>query len=191
MAVVQNKKSQAKKPAKGKSPAKGARKTKRKEVEEVPDKHPGGRPRVFDTENELLAAIDEYFQYIKGDFEMRAVKDDQGNVISEVQVWTRDPEAKSITGLALFLGFESRQSIYDYEKNGKFSYIIKRAKLAVEAGYEQALHGKAYAGAIFALKQFGWTDKQEIESTNINLNSEVIVTDDEAVRIKKALESKY
>lgn len=191
MAVAQNKKSPAKKTAKGKSPAKGARKTKSKEVEETTGKHPGGRPRVFDTEDQLLTAIDEYFQYIKGEFEIRQVKDDDGKVVGETRVWTRDPEAKSITGLALFLGFESRQSIYDYEKNGKFSYIIKRAKLSVEAGYEQALHGKAYAGAIFALKQFGWSDKQEIENTNINLNTDVTPTEEEAQKIKEMLNKKF
>lgn len=165
---------------------------KKVKVEESTEKDVGGRPRVYDSEAELNAEIIAYFEYIKGEYEMVPIKDpDTGATIDTVQVWKRHPENPAITGLALYLGFESRQSIYDYEKTGRFSYAIKRARLRVENGYEQALLSKASTGAIFALKNFGWTDKQEIESTNINLNSDVIVTDDEAVRIKKALESKY
>ena len=46
----------------------------------------------------------------------------------------------TITGLALWLGFQSRQSIYDYEKHGEFSYVIKNARLKVENAYESRLY---------------------------------------------------
>ena len=42
----------------------------------------------------------------------------------------------SITGLALWLGFESRQSFYDYEKKDGFTYTIKRARALIENEYE-------------------------------------------------------
>lgn len=71
--------------------------------------------------------------------------------------------APTITGLAYFLGFSSRQSFYDYEKNEKHSYTIKRARLYMESVYEANLIKANVAGAIFALKNFGWTDKQEID----------------------------
>ena len=29
--------------------------------------------------------------------------------------------------------------------------------------YEKALHGRSPTGAIFALKNFGWTDKQDVD----------------------------
>lgn len=75
-------------------------------------------------------------------------------------------EKQSITGLALFLGFESRQSLYDYEKKGEeFSYTIKRARLQIEQHYEEALLSRNSTGAIFALKNFGWKDKTEQEIT--------------------------
>lgn len=67
----------------------------------------------------------------------------------------------TITGLAYYLGFESRQSFYDYEERGEFSYIIKRLRLAVESGYESRLGEAACTGAIFALKNMGWKDKTE------------------------------
>lgn len=69
----------------------------------------------------------------------------------------------TISGLAYYLGFESRQSFYDYEKNAKFSYTIKRARLFIENEYEKLLASGNVTGAIFALKNFGWSDKQEVE----------------------------
>jgi hypothetical protein len=94
-----------------------------------------GRPRHYDNEDDLRSAIESYF----------------GSC-----------EKKTITGLAYHLGFESRQSFYDYEKNALFSYVIKRARLRIEMNYEQMLHSSAPAGAIFALKNFGWSDKTEL-----------------------------
>jgi hypothetical protein len=63
----------------------------------------------------------------------------------------------------LHLGFASRQSFYDYEERGEYSYIIKNARLRVEKGYELRLHGNNPTGSIFALKNMGWSDKQEID----------------------------
>jgi hypothetical protein len=73
----------------------------------------------------------------------------------------------TLTGLALHLGFESRQSVYDYEKKGEFSYTIKKARLRVENYYELELLGDHTSGAIFALKNFGWADNQ-----NVNVKTE-------------------
>jgi len=78
----------------------------------------------------------------------------------------------TITGLAYHLGFESRQSFYDYEKRENFSYTIKRARMFIENEYEKLLISNNTTGAIFALKNFGWTDKQEVDlsgSVIINL----------------------
>lgn len=69
------------------------------------------------------------------------------------------------TGLALYLGFESRQSLEDYKKRDGFSYPIKKALFRIENIYEQMLFSRNPAGPIFALKNFGWKDKQEVEQT--------------------------
>lgn len=69
----------------------------------------------------------------------------------------------TITGLAYYLGFASRQSFYDYENDERYSYTIKRARLFMESVYEGQLLKGNVAGAIFALKNFGWSDKQEID----------------------------
>lgn len=76
-------------------------------------------------------------------------------------------ERPTITRLCLHLGFESRQSFYDFEKRDGFSYTIKRLRTMIEAEYEDKLADKesATAGVIFALKNLGWSDKQEIDHT--------------------------
>jgi len=118
-------------------------------------KDKGGRPRLYDNAEALQREVDAYFD--------------------------NEVKAPTITGLALWLGFESRQSFYDYEKEGEFSYTIKKARLRIEERYEQRLHGNSPAGAIFALKNFGWTDRQEIDHTT---KGEKIGLDDEQLEAK-------
>ena len=73
----------------------------------------------------------------------------------------------TITGLCYHCGYASRQSFYDLEKDELFSYTIKRARLKIEINYEEKLMDRSSAtGAIFALKNFGWSDKQEIDHTS-------------------------
>ena len=90
---------------------------------------------------------------------------DPGVLEAAVQEYFAQDGNKTVTGLAYHLGFESRQSLYDYEQKGEFSYIIKRAKLRVEMKYEDALSQNCGAGPIFALKNMGWKDKNEIDHT--------------------------
>ncbi len=68
-------------------------------------------------------------------------------------------EKPTITGLTLYVGFSSRSSWDDYKKRDKFSYIVKRAKMTIENSYEMS----ATTFDMFALKNMGWKDKQEIE----------------------------
>lgn len=119
-----------------------------------------GQPAFFSSAEELQAKIDEYYESCK----TKVVKADKEIEGSEDEIVYGEP--LTITGLAYFLGFESRQSFYDYEKRPEFSYIIKRARFKVESGYEANLHGKSPVGSIFALKNMGWTDKQEFDHTS-------------------------
>lgn len=96
-----------------------------------------GRPRVYDTVEELDEAIQSYF-------------DENG-------------EDLTIPGLAYHLGFASRQSIYDYKENELFSYSIKRAILKIESVYAKKLSGQNVTGVIFALKNMGWKDSTQHE----------------------------
>lgn len=121
----------------------------------VPGK--GGAPSKYNSIEELDNKIQEYFDSGVKE-ENYIVKDNGSEKIVKRKVYT-------ITGLALYLGFASRQSFYDYEDRGEFSYSIKRARLFIESEYEALLQSKFATGAIFALKNFGWKDKQEIENT--------------------------
>ncbi len=96
-----------------------------------------GRPAEYETPEAMQEAITDYIQTNHGKL--------------------------TITGLAYHLGFESRQSFYDYEKRELFSYTVKRARMFIENEYEKLLQSGNVTGAIFALKNFGWSDKQEIE----------------------------
>lgn len=71
----------------------------------------------------------------------------------------------TVCGLALHLGFVSRQSFLDYRERGGFSDIIKKAKLRIEQRYEELLttRGVNPAGPIFVLKNMNWSDKQDYE----------------------------
>ena len=77
------------------------------------------------------------------------------------------------TGLALYLGFASRQSLWEYGKKEEFSLPVKRALMRIEAGYESNLHQKNSVGSIFALKNFDWKDKQEI-SQEVKITEPVV-----------------
>jgi len=105
--------------------------------------NPIGRPRKYETPEAFDAKVDEYRWYCKEE--------------NEPVTWT---------GLALFLGFSSRQSIDEYLNYEGFSDSVKRAKALVEWHYEMRLCGEKPTGAIFALKNMGWSDRQELAHTS-------------------------
>lgn len=85
---------------------------------------------------------------------------------AEIDIFFAEEETPTITGLALALGFTSRADLINYEGySQEFHYTIKKAKLKIECEYEKALRKHNSTGPIFALKNFGWSDKQEIEHT--------------------------
>lgn len=103
-----------------------------------------GRPPMFESPEQMQGLIDEYFEYIRS-----------------------ENEPPTITGLCLYLGFESRQSFYAYGEKEEFSYTIKRSRMMIENSYERNLSiSNSPTGSIFALKNLGWSDKTEIDNTH-------------------------
>ena len=101
----------------------------------------GGINKRFQTPDDMQKAIDEYFKQT-------------------------ETNQTTVTGLAISLGFAQRKSLLDYEGySPEFCNIIKKAILRVENSYELDLRGKDKkpVGSIFALKNMGWSDRQEIE----------------------------
>ena len=95
----------------------------------------------FQSEEQLQDAIAEYFESSK-----------QKNGVYK----------PTLTGLVFHCGFASLQSFYDYEKDDRYSYTIKRARLFIQSSYEQNLYGFQWGGSAFALKNIGkgdWTDE--------------------------------
>ena len=122
--------------------------------------NPVGRPPKYKTAEELQTKISEYF---KSGHRSRTVTDKEGFPV-KVPILT-------ITGLVHYCGFCDRHSFYDLEKQDKFSHTIKQARSFIEQEYEEMLQRGLGAGAIFALKNFGWSDKSEVEvSGDINVN---------------------
>jgi len=70
----------------------------------------------------------------------------------------------TITGLALHLDCDI-DTIKAYEGRAEFVRPMKNAYLRVQKGYEDRMHGPQPTGAIFALKNFGWADKQQVETS--------------------------
>lgn len=99
-------------------------------------KHPGGRPRKYSSPKEMQKAIDKYFD---------------------------SNDKPTMCGLAINLGFTERQGLWNYQGySQEFFDLIKRARIIVEASYERDLRGNNVAGCIFALKQFKWRDRQDL-----------------------------
>ncbi len=112
----------------------------------------GGRPKRFKTPEQLKKEIDGYFQ--------------------ECENKERYP---TFAGLAYYLDID-RQTLYNYkDKYGKEYFdVIKKARERIKAEIEQRLMDttKSKSGVIFLAKNYGYTDRQEIDH---KINAEVII----------------
>ena len=113
-----------------------------------------GRPPIFKTPEELLKKFDKYLEHCK-----------------------KNNELLLITGACLFLGFCSRQSFYAYSEKPAFSYATKKIHLHIEHAYEIRINEPFPAGAIFALKNMGWKDTQDITSKGESIKPVNITVD--------------
>jgi hypothetical protein len=105
------------------------------------------------TPEDMAAAVDAYFF-----FDCEKIKVD--NIREPVPLIT-------ITGLTIYLGFESRTSLVYYEQEKpEFTWVIRRARLFVEYNYEKMLQIGNYKAAMFALNQMGWKNSFEIDHGN-------------------------
>lgn len=96
-----------------------------------------GKPRRYNTPEEMQAAIDKYFKSTK---------------------------KLTVCGLAISLGFIDRHALDNYDKySPEFHATIKKAKFRIEEYLEKTLLNGKPVGTIFNLKNnFGWKDKHDI-----------------------------
>ena len=116
-----------------------------------------GRPPKYRSAIEIQRKIDEYFNGGCPTKDVIVGKAPNTKVV-KMPVYT-------ITGLALYLGFCERNALYEYEKKPEFTTIIKKARTMIESVYESLLQSSNVVGAIFALKNMGWRDKTEVDTT--------------------------
>lgn len=107
----------------------------------------GGRPPKWETPEQLSDLINKYFDETEQD-------------------------EYTVTGLCLYLD-TNKQTLLNYQAKEEYSHIIDMAKMKVEHAYELSLRKNGRSGDIFALKNFGWTDKQEIEHTGESVGTSI------------------
>jgi len=82
-------------------------------------------------------------------------------------------EPYTISGICLACGF-TKNTFQVYGRKGPHVHIIEQARLIIQNQLEKALRGPGRAaGSIFTLKQFGWSDRQDI-----NMNQRISGVDD-------------
>lgn len=151
-------------PAKKKPAKKTAEKKPMKKKTGRPrKKKPAGRPLKYETPEALQAAIDNYFDTA-----------------------TINERPFKIVDLCLFIGF-TKDMLTDYENREGFSFPVKQAKMKVESQYEDRLIQRGNSGDVFALKNFGWTDRVEtVNKTSMEITGSVesfLKSDDEGIQM--------
>ena len=120
---------------------------------------------TYTTPEEMQDKIDAYFAECEGEI----LRDNEGKPILDKFGHPNIIGAKppTITGLALAIGFNSRQTLLNYQAKAGFKEVLIRAKSRVEAYTEERLFDKDGAnGARFSL-QFnfkGWREDKDDES---------------------------
>jgi hypothetical protein len=107
------------------------------------------RLKSFRRKSILLDAIDSYFKELK----LAEASGDK-------------PCTPTLTGLALHLGFTTKDDFEQYETRGRYGWVAKQARFKIMAYYESRLLMPAPAGAIFALKTLGWDEKPRTIETD-------------------------
>lgn len=144
------------------APTRGGFAVPKTRKEALMPKHPGGRPLKYRTAAALQQGVEEYFRSCQGE----VLRDDCGEPVLDkygqpVIVGAKPP---TVTGLALALGFASRQALLNYQGRPQFNDAITRAKSRVEEYTEGRLFDRDGArGAQFSLKNNfpGWKDSAE------------------------------
>jgi len=98
-----------------------------------------GCPPKYKTVEELTAAGEAYFEECR-----------------------KNDEPITVTGLCLALGFNSREALLNYQGKAAFNNAVKRLKLVCQNYAEKHIYKGNPAGPIFSLKNFGWSDRQDL-----------------------------
>lgn len=131
------------------------------------DKRTVGKPRTFNSVQELQEKIDEFYEYCEA---------------RELPL--------SIERLATFLEVD-RKTIYNYEKRDEYFHTIQTVRQRIMADLmEKGLTGAINSTfGIFCLKNYGYSDRQDITTNNTNINKNIDLSSLSDEQINKILES--
>jgi len=150
--------------------------------------HAGGRPPMYSNVDDMQILIDKYFTECKGEILIDADGVPMLNKYDQPIYLNSRP--LTVTGLALALGFNSRQALLNYQGRKEFNDAIMRAKTVIEEYTASRLFDKEGCnGAKFSLiNNYGWADKTE----NVNMNTDLtdLDEDERAARIAELLNSR-
>lgn len=114
----------------------------------------GGQPPIIGSPKEFAEKLAAYIDY-EDELKPRDSKSGQGKGVYTIE------------GAALFCGFASRQSFYDYAKNKEYSYILDRFRLFMTHWNVQKLYwGGTFTGAQFWLKNHGGYVDESTQNQN-------------------------
>jgi hypothetical protein len=111
-----------------------------------------GRKPLFKNKEELELKLDAYKQYL-----------------------LESEKPPTIAGLAYYTGID-RQTIYNYSEKDEFFDTLKEFRQFIMMNYEELAIEKGNGGIVFLLKNYGYTDKQEVEHSGEL--SQVVIVDD-------------
>lgn len=83
-----------------------------------------------------------------------------------VEYKTKKKEPLTISGALLWMGIYDQHTLARYAERDGFAPSVKRLQVVVREGYERRMHTTQPTGAIFALKNMGWSDRVEAAVTN-------------------------
>jgi len=113
----------------------------------------GGRPVIYEHPDEMAEKLNDYFNSI-------LLENESGIITFSIK--------PTISRMCFHLGI-CKFTFYDYAKKDDFKHVTDMARILIEGSYEEMLYEKGSSGAIFALKNFGWEDKQQLDFTNAKL----------------------
>ena len=120
-----------------------------------------GCPPKYKTKEEMQEIIDQYFKECEG--RPYIMDDGQPLMDKNGELILFDQHPPTVTGLALALGFTSRQALLNYQAKKDFVDTVTRAKARCEEYAEQRLYDRDGAkGAEFSLKyNFKWVQEEK------------------------------
>jgi len=101
----------------------------------------GGRPRVFRSVKDIEKKVEAYKDYLE-----------------------ENQKPATMAGLAYYLGVD-RQTLYNYSKDEMYFGTIKKYRDWILLSLEEHCIIRGHGGSIFLAKNYGYTDRQEVDLT--------------------------